>query len=159
MVQRAARYLAGRLDERGPRRILAGRPVRIEVSRGMQRLLVRGPGEVDTTYPAVELADKSFIDFDATTEPGLYRVWAEMPGFGGLRELPALGFVVETDPAESNPARVVAPPAEEETSRFAPVKGSLPLWPYLLIAALLLLLAETWLSGQGLRRSHKSRAA
>jgi hypothetical protein len=159
LVQRAARYLAGRLDERGPRRITAGRPVRIEVSRGMQRLLVRGPGEKDTTFPAVELADRSSIEFKGADEPGHYQVWAEIPGFGGLHELPALGFVVETDPAESNPARVIAPSGENETDRFAPVRGSLPMWPYLLIAVVLLLLAETWLSGQGLRRSHKSKPA
>ncbi|MCP4674392.1 MAG: VWA domain-containing protein [Deltaproteobacteria bacterium] len=157
LVQRAARYLAGRLDDRAPRRIPAGRQVRIEVSQGMQRLLVRGPRSLDTTYPAGELADKSAIDFKDTFVPGHYRVWAEIPGFGGLRELDALGFVVETDPAESNPTRVMSAMDADNLASLTPVEGNLPIWPYLLMAAVLFLLLETWLSGHGLRRSHVAR--
>ncbi len=157
LVQRIVRYLAGRLDDREPRRFLAGRQVRIEVSQGMQRVLIRGPESRDTTYPAVELADKSAIDFKDTFVPGHYQVWAEIPGLGGLRELDALGFVVETDPVESNPTRVVSAVDADNLASLTPIEGNLPVWPYLLLAAVLFLLFETWLSGHGLRRSHVAR--
>lgn len=158
LVQRAARYLAHRLDDRSPRRVFVGERVPIEVSEGMQRLLVRDPKDVDFTYRAVELAGRTSVDFSATGLPGAYGVWAEIPEYGGLREIPALGFVVETDPVESDVAVAMEASAANDPSSFAPVKGSLPIWPHLLVAAFLLLLVETWLSGQGLRRSHASAA-
>ncbi len=157
LVQRAARHLAGRLDDREPRRSQVGDSVRIEVSKGMQRLLVRGPREQDTVYHAGELADRSAIDFQAINEPGHYQVWAEIPGIGGLRELPALGFVAETDASESDTSRVISAAGQVDSASLAPIEGHLPTWPYLLVAAVLLLLFETWLCGQGLRRSHALR--
>ncbi|MCP4602877.1 MAG: VWA domain-containing protein [Proteobacteria bacterium] len=157
LMQRAARHLAGRLDDGGPRRVRAGVPVQIEVSQGMQRLLIRGPGAKDTTFPAGELSDRSSIKFKDTHHPGHYRVWAEIPGFGGLRELLTLGFIVETDPTESNPNRVIAAVDEQDLAAYTPIEGNLPIWPYLLVATILFLLVETWLSGQGLKRSHMTK--
>ncbi|MCP4198755.1 MAG: VWA domain-containing protein, partial [Proteobacteria bacterium] len=154
LMQRATRYLAGRLDDYSPRRILAGQPIDVEVSQGMQRLIVRGPGKRNTTFAARDLADKLAIEFVDTLVPGHYQVWAEILGFGGLREIPALGFVVETHPEESNPKRVISIVDENNLSNFAPVRGVFPLWPYLLIGLILLILLETVVSVQGLRRSH-----
>jgi hypothetical protein len=154
LVQRATRYLAGRLDDQSPRRIFAGQPIDVEVSQGMQRLMVRGPGNRNTTFAARDLADKLAIEFVDTLVPGHYQVWAEILGFGGLREIPALGFVVGTHPEESNPKRVISIVDENDLSNFAPVRGVFPLWPYLLIGLILLILLETVVSVQGLRRSH-----
>jgi Aerotolerance regulator N-terminal/von Willebrand factor type A domain len=154
LMQRSVRHLARRLDNRGPRRIRVGQALQIEVSKGMQRLVVRTPEEKDITYPAVELAEKSSVEFRGTDVPGNYRVWAEIPGVGGLREIQALGFSVETATEESNPARVISSSIKRDADIFAPVKGNYPIWLHILIAVFLLLLVETWLNGQGLRRSH-----
>ncbi|MDJ0766712.1 MAG: BatA domain-containing protein [Myxococcota bacterium] len=157
LIQRTARHLAGRLDDGTPRRILAGQAIDIEVSRGMQRLIVRGPKDKDTIFPAADLVDRPAIRFNGTHAPGHYQVWAEIPEFGGLRELHSLGFVVESDPAECNPARVVTAKDQTDIGNFAPLKGRLPIWPFLLIATVLLIISETWVAGQGLKRSHLIR--
>jgi hypothetical protein len=154
LVQRATRYLAGRLDDHSPRRVMVGQPIGIEVSQGMRRLIVRGPGNRNTTFVARDLTGKLEIEFEDTLIPGHYQVWAEILSFGGLREIPALGFVVETYPGESNPKRVISIVDKNDLSNFAPVRGVFPLWPYLLIGLMLLLLVETFTSVQGLRKSH-----
>jgi hypothetical protein len=159
LVQRAARHLAGRLADRAPKRVMVGEPVSIEVSQGMQRLTVRGPDKKDSVFTAQELDGRSHVEFRDTETPGDYRVWAEIPKMGGIRELDHLGFTVETDPRESDPAAKIASTAEDPENRLAPLEGKLPIWPYLLLAAFLLLLAEAVVAGAGLRRSHMGRSA
>ncbi|MDD5306503.1 MAG: BatA domain-containing protein [Deltaproteobacteria bacterium] len=156
LVQRAARHLAGRLDDpQGPRRFAVGDTVPLEVTEGMRRLLVQGPDGQDRTFPANELLGRSRIPFAGTLTPGNYRVWAEIPGFGGLKELLGAEFAVETDPAESDLARLDSLPGQEARPvALAMAEGVLPTWPFLLLAVALLLLAETFLAGRGLRRSH-----
>ncbi len=157
LVQRAARYLAGRLGDREPRRVSVGRSIDLEVSVGMRRLVVLDPGDGKTVFAAKELAGRSRMRFMGTTTPGSYRVWAQMPGFGGLKELSDMEFVVETDPAESDLARVATEEGSDVAGPLEGVVGVLPIWPYLLLFAVLFLLFETWLIGHGLRRSHVSR--
>lgn len=155
LIQRATRHLAGRLDDRSLPRIQVGRPISLEVSQGMQRLIVRGPDKQDVTYTVRELAGKTAIEFTHTQLPGHYRVWAEIPEYGGLKEIVGLEFVVETDPAESDLTKVAESVDDADAEkRFAPVAGKLPIWPYLLLLAMIFALAETWVSGYGLRRSH-----
>ena len=128
LVQRSARHLAGRLDDRSWRRVEVGSPVPIEVSAGMRRLTVRGPNGKDRIYTAQELDGRSRVDFKGTGTPGEYVVWAEIPDVGGLRELTSLGFIVESHPLESNPSRRleptnetgVGPPHEATLSEGAP---------------------------------------
>jgi len=158
VVQRSARYLAGRLGEREPRRVRVGEPVELEVSRGMQRLAVIGPGGEKRSYSVKELAGRTKIAFQHTDRPGSYRVWAEVPDLGGLIELFGSEFVVETDPVESDLARRVEVTAEKEGEVLTAVEGRLPVWPYLLLAAMLFLLAETGLTSSWLRRSHPEPA-
>lgn len=154
LVQRATRYLAGRLRERGPRLVEVGNPARIEVTEGMKKLLVVAPDGTERVFSAKSLADRRSIEFTETLLPGHYDVWAEIPGFGGLRQLQALGFSVAASPAESD-LRPRIPASSGKVERdLAPVEGRLPIAPYLLVAAMLVLLVETWLSGQGMRRSH-----
>jgi hypothetical protein len=154
LVQRAARHLAGRLGEREPRRVRVGAPVELEVSRGMQRMVVLGPGGDELAFPAVELTGRTQVVFAQTDRPGSYRVWADVPDLGGLVELAGSEFVVEVDPAESDLSRRVDVIAEEEGEVLAAVEGRLPVWPYLLLLAVLFLLVETGFAGSGLRRSH-----
>jgi len=160
-VQRAVRYLASRLGEKEAPRVLVGHKVDLEVSPGMRRLLVVDPGGNETSYAAGDLAGKSKIAFDGTTAPGSYRVFAELPEQGGLEELAALEFSVETDPAESALEPVVKAGGALEAAHGASagggsleVEGRFPIWPYLLAAAALFIVLEALLSGLGHRRSH-----
>lgn len=157
LMQRSARRLAGRLDDRNPEPVETGRPVQIEVSEGMQRLTVRGPGEEDTVYTAKQLDGKSHVLYRQTEVPGEYVVWTEIPRMGGLKEQPSLGFSVITHPSESDLSRKIHPIDDKNPDRFANVAGKLPIWPYLLAAALLLVLLETFIAGAGIRRSHFRR--
>ena len=87
-------------------------------------------------------------------------MFAEIPDQGGLAELTALEFSVETDPAESELARVVpagtlgAASSGGAAGGALAVEGRFPIWPYLLLAAALLIVLEALLSGLGHRRSH-----
>ena len=160
LVQRSVRYLASRLGEKQAARVPVGHTVDLEVSPGMRRLLVVDPGGNETSFAAGDLAGKPKIAFDGTAAPGSYRVFAEIPDQGGLAELTALEFSVETDPAESELARVV-PAGIQGSSALGgaaggalAVEGRFPIWPYLLAAAALLIVLEALLSGLGHRRSH-----
>jgi hypothetical protein len=154
LMQRSVRRAAGRLDDRSQKPVEAGRPVAIEVSEGMQRLTVRAPDEKDTVFSAKELDGKSHVMFYDTNTPGEYAVWTEIPRVGGLREMTALGFPVITNPSESDLSRKIAATADDRQNRFADAAGLLPIWPYLLLAAMLLALAETVVAALGMRRSH-----
>ncbi|MCK9459233.1 MAG: BatA and WFA domain-containing protein [Proteobacteria bacterium] len=161
LVQRSVRYLANRLGERNARRVPVGGSIDLEVSGGMRRLLVVDPGGEETTFSAGDLADKSRVGFGGTEVPGSYRVFAELPSQGGLAELPALAFAVETDPKESELSRKVsaervdaAAGGTKGAAASVAVVGRLPIWPYLLVAAVLLLILETLIAGLGFRRSH-----
>ena len=95
-----------------------------------------------------------------TTVPGSYRVWAEVPGFGGLTELMSSEFVVQLDAAESDLSR--SNPAakgikSDDEGLFTPVKGKLPMWSHFLFASFIFLLIETFIAGAGLRRSHVAK--
>jgi hypothetical protein len=160
-VQRSVRHLAGRLGEGAARRVLVGQGVDLEVSAGMRRLLVVDPGGRETAFAAGDLAGKSKVRFDRTDAPGWYRVFAEMPDHGGMPEIAALAFAVETDPAESDLSHKVsaervgaAAAATIGAASAVAVEGRFPIWPYLLVAAAVLLLLETLVAGLGFRRSH-----
>jgi hypothetical protein len=160
LVQRSVRYLASRLGERERPRVFVGGSVDLEVSPGMHRLLVVDPGGNETAYAAGDLADKSKIAFAGTAAPGSYRVFAELPDQGGLGELAALEFSVETDPAESELARAVplgradGSVADKAGAGGLEVEGRFPIWPYLLAVIAALILIEALLAGLGHRRSH-----
>jgi hypothetical protein len=157
LVQRIARHLAGRLGERGPERVLVGDPVEVEVGEGMRRLVVVDPRGEETAFAAQEIAGRASVSYRGTETPGWYRVWAEVPEFGGLRQLSEQEFVVVTDPAESDPSRRMEPLGDR--TELAPVEGWLPAWPHLLVAGVVLLLFESLLAGWGRRRSHLGRPA
>jgi len=154
LIQRSARHLSGRLGERDQKRIYAGRAVELEVTEGMQRLLIRSPNGKDTIYSAADLSGRSEIKYASTFFPGHYRVWAEIPMFGGLKELDTLEFVVEVDPKESDLSRTMEPLNENTVADLTPLQGSLPVWPYLLIGVVFLLFLETLLVNWGLMKSH-----
>lgn len=151
LMQRSARRLAGRLDDRHPRPMETGRPVDIEVSEGIRRLTVRGPDGKDTVFTAKELDGKSHVVFLDTKLPGEYAVWTETPRTGGLKEQPSLGFSVIAPPSESDLSRKIHPVLDERADRFANAEGRLPVWPYLLALAVFFVLLETFAAGIGIR--------
>jgi len=155
-VQRSVRYLSSRLGERSAPGVFVGQKVDLEVSPGMRRFLVVDPGGNEKSYATGDLVGRSKIAFDATTVPGSYRVFAELPEQGGLAELSALEFAVESDPRESALARVVVPNRIEPSAKGGSlaVEGRFPIWPYLLVAAAIFIFLEALLSGLGHRRSH-----
>ena len=153
LVQRAARRLAGRLDDRNPEPVETGRAVHIEVSEGMRRLTVRGPEGNDTIYTAKELDGASHIVFSGTELPGAYEVWTEIPRIGGLKAQPSLGFSVVVHNSESDLTRKIAATSDASAGGFAEAEGQLPIWPYLLALAVLAALIETFVAGAGIRKS------
>ncbi len=154
LIQRSIKRMGGRLDDRNPKSIEVGRPVSIEVSEGMQRLTIRSPLNKDTVYTAKELDGKSHVVFNNTEVPGEYTVWTDIPKIGGVKEQPALGFVTVTNPSESDLSRKMVVTAESRQERYTEVEGKLPIWPYLLFAAVFFIMAETVAASFGLRRSH-----
>ncbi len=154
LVQRSARYLAGRLDDMEVDRVEVGRPLPLEIADGMQRLVVVKPDGVEVPFTAKQLAGISSLPFLDTAAPGCHRVWADIPGFGGFREIEGLAFLVETDPAESDLDHGEPLAGLEIEADLAPVEGHLPMWPYLLLLGVVALLFETAIAAVGLRRSH-----
>ena len=159
LVQRITRLLARQLDHKGLPKIQVGEPIKLEVSRGMKRLLVRPPVGADIAFSAMELDNVPSVEISQTLSPGHYRVWTDIPKYGGLKEIAALGFVVEIDARESDLSRRVT------STSVAPDKGpnapgKLPIWSYLLLATVFLMLLEAWISGLRLTKrfvSHRQQ--
>ncbi len=156
LMQRSVRYLAASLDDRQPRSVPVGQAVPLEVVEGMRQLIVRTPGGRNVAFSANRLADQTRLWFKDTSAPGIYRVYSRMPGYGGLVEQTAAAFTVNVSPEESDLTRTWSPSdgGDDSDGLYEAVKGHLPIWSYLLLAGILLLLAETIASGWGLRKSH-----
>ncbi|MBN2344598.1 MAG: BatA domain-containing protein [Deltaproteobacteria bacterium] len=160
LVQRATRYLSRSLAHREPRAIDVGTPVPLAVVEGMQKLIVSSPQKKRTVYAAHRLTNRTRIWFNGTTVPGSYRIWSEMPGFGGLSELPSSAFVANVAKTESDLSKKMKQSGEvsrDDKDMYTALKGKLPIWSHLLLAGMLLLLLEAALVGAGLRKSHLKR--
>jgi len=154
LVQRAARHLAGRLGDLEPRRFEVGRPVRLEVTLGMQRLVVKRPDGGEAVFPAQKFSGAPFVVYRDTELPGYHGVFADIPDYGGFKKIEGLSFLVDPDPAESILQRGDPPANLETEADLLPVEGQLPVWPYLLLLGLVALILETAAAAFGLRRSH-----
>lgn len=107
---------------------------------------------------AGRLTGQARIRFRQTNIPGAYRVWAEMPESGGLTELQSSAFVANISSAESDLSRKIKESNElnrDERNMYTALKGKLPIWSYLLMAGILLLMLEAIVVGIGLRKSHR----
>lgn len=157
LIQRCTRYLARSLAHREPKTTDVSTTVTLAVVDGMQKLIVVSPNKKRIVFNANKLADKTKIWFSQTKLPGPYRIWAEIPGFGGLTELHAAAFIVNISANESDLSRKQK--SSEQLSRndknmYTALKGKLPIWSYLLLAGVFLLLLEATIAGVGLRKSH-----
>jgi Aerotolerance regulator N-terminal/von Willebrand factor type A domain len=161
LVQEAARYLAGAPGSDsisaltvGQRREVAVGPedARVEIvkSNGQSRWLEPEPRDPHASDArGAEPRGRRTVTFTETDEPGLYRVRASRAD-GTVVERPAEGFVVNLDPAESDPTRL---PDDKRPDR-APAGGGgaaapkrrLELWHFLSAAVLVAVLAESLLT-------------
>ncbi|MFZ9886305.1 MAG: BatA domain-containing protein [Myxococcota bacterium] len=153
LVQQMVLYLAGALDAGSPRLVTVGDPHPLLLPRGATSLEVRGPlGTRERLTPLSEgdaRADGSQeLSFSKVEAPGLYRVFASFAE-GELRELAAERFAASIPPEESDLRR-----ASPEVLRSALPEGAIQragasgraqaaLWPWLLLLAIGLLLAES----------------
>jgi hypothetical protein len=159
LMQQLVLYLAGSIDDDAPRILTVGAPRRIAVPRGAEAILVTSPDGTRTRLDPTANDDgaaptedaeavRSSVDFRATDMPGLYRVLVQKPG-GEPRELVEERFSVLIDGAESDLTRASPSTLASAVPSGAQTRGGElddddePLWPFLFLAGVLLLLAES----------------
>jgi hypothetical protein len=161
LVQEAARYLAGAPGSDsisaltvGQRRDVTVGPedARIEIvtPAGQSRWLTPEGHDVRPVDPrAAEVRGRRTVTFTETDEPGLYRVRASRAD-GTVADRPSEGFVVNLDPAESDPTPL---PDDKRPDRAAGAAGGaatpkrrLELWHTLSAVVLLAVLGESLLT-------------
>jgi hypothetical protein len=160
LVQRATRYLAGSLHRQTLRMVHVGDAVSLEILEGMQKLILLTPDDRKIEFSASRLSGETRLQVTDTGLPGTYRVWARMPDYGGLVEMSDYAFSVNVAEAESR-LEATYPDSKDISGDhpdiYAAAKGKMPVWSWLLLVGILLILAEGFLSGVGLRRHHRPR--
>jgi hypothetical protein len=156
LVQEAARFLAGAPSGDVVSSLLTGQRREIEVGPDDRRIEIVKPDRESrwlTPEPHAEGASGGgrgrTVLFAETDEPGLYRVRASRTD-GSVVERTEASFVVNLDPAESNPARLADDKrpdrARREVADGAAPKRRLELWHALAAAVLVLVFAESLLT-------------
>jgi hypothetical protein len=162
LVQLVVLHLGAALEEGGPRVLTVGEPRPIHVPDGAAEIGVDPPGADERTRAVLTASDRAVVTFQATARPGLHRVYARarstpVEGHGAWRELVGERFTVVIDESESDLRRVTpdrlesAAPAGAITRGSAEEDGDVPLWPWLLLAAIALSAGEALLARRGLR--------
>jgi hypothetical protein len=154
LLQQAVLYLADALGDDRPKVAHVGQPHAVGVRRGVQDVAVVMPsGQRVELHAGV---GEVRVTVTGLSELGVHRVLMA-PAGGELVEVPSERFSVWPDPAESD----LTPLSDDElAARMPPGARYLgggtplgppesPLWPYLLAALALLLLAEGWLARRG----------
>ena len=158
MMQQVAGFLARSLDERRDTTLMVGQRATLKVPAAVTEVVVRDPAGHETGFKGQALEAKA-LTYDHTTRPGLYQVLVRRHAGGALEPVPEDGFVVITDPRESDTSRLpmadlvahlggkaVAPaPALAGLEGGDGPDGSRPLWTWFLVLAVLALVAEGWL--------------
>jgi hypothetical protein len=156
LMRQVVLYLGGALDEGGPRILRVGEPRKIRVARGVEEIEVEPP-----RGPRAKLrveGDAVDVTFRGTDVPGLYRVFSRAAG-GEARERTDERFTVLLDPAESDLARATpellaqAAPSGAVTRTSEPGDRDVPLWPWLLLVGVALLVAESLIVRRGAQAS------
>lgn len=145
LVRQIALYLGGALDEGGPRILRVGETRKIRVARGTVEVEVQPPRGPRHRLPVEK--DSHEVSFRGTDVPGLYRVFFRADG-GEPRERTEERFTVLIDPAESDLTRAPHEALEQAAPSGAVTRASeqgdsdVPLWPWLLCGAVVLMLLE-----------------
>ena len=149
LIQQATRYLA-RAPMREPEApLLVGQQHELQLREGDVRVEVTTPGGRTVVYEKDKVAGRRALGFGATDAPGIYRV-AVAGRDGVLHRRPEATFVVNVDPAESDPTPIDAARLRQLAiggggAAAAPPKRRVELWHALGAALLLLLLGEALL--------------
>lgn len=159
-MQRFAAWLAGALEERRDVPTVVGTPRQVRLGDGRALRALVGPDGKERARRELEAAGMDVADGGAAftftpRQPGLWQV--KVAERGGERLDPALAFAVVPDPRESDtrrlePAELTAWLGGEAHARVDGQGGGagtqgVPLWTWLLAAAVALLLAEGLLLG------------
>ncbi|RPI46264.1 MAG: VWA domain-containing protein [Betaproteobacteria bacterium] len=139
-VSQSLEWLRPRADDRLAHHVAAGSAISLYVPAGEKQVIVRGPSGKDETLEAID----GTLVFDATASAGIYRYSA-----GNVTQSFAVSLA---DARESDVNRRWS---QGEQRQRADTAGSgaqalLPLWPYLLVLALVLLTLE-WFVWAGSR--------
>lgn len=162
LVRQIVLYLAGALDDGGPRILRVGEPRRIRVARGTDEIEVLPPAGPRVRL-RVEPSGAPEMAFRDTTTPGLYRVFTLAAG-GEARERRDERFTVLIDAAESDLTVASRELLEQSTPTGAVTRtreasdDDVPLWPWLLVLAASLIAAESLVLWRGARRDRLPRA-
>ncbi|HEX4458253.1 MAG TPA: BatA domain-containing protein [Polyangia bacterium] len=150
LMQQATRYLA-RAPMHDPEAAqTVGQRHEIPLHEGDLRVEVTQPSGKQLTFEKDKVAGRRLLGFEATDEPGIYRV-AAAGRDGVMRARPDASFVVDVDAAESDPTPIDAARLQQLTagggaaSAQAVPKRRVELWHTLGAALLLLLLGEALL--------------
>lgn len=134
LMQRAAAYLAGALEEREELRARIGTSLTLRPPGGVKVASVEGPSDARIAVQGLEDGSLSVGPF---SEPGIYAV-KDVEG----KPIPSLAFSVVLEGAESDltraPAESLATAFGEETVQAAAAEGQapkVPLWTWLIVAA------------------------
>ena len=140
-VERSADWLRGAGRRFSPTQIPAGDSWSIRVPLSQRELILRTPDGEGIVYEV----EGGELLFDRTSVAGIYRYSRQDP-FGDVHRYFA---VTLTDERESDiaPRAAVTTQVTGETTEQALATSTLPLWPWLAMAALLLLALEWWLGG------------
>jgi len=154
LIHESVRYLTEKRAFLLHDSVTAGDKVRLRIPFFARELEVKGPAGKTWTFSAGPSHEKSQVEFPDTAIPGVYRVWTESRDGRGLLELSDQAFVVRPDPGEWNLEPVPLPHEEPlfRIGRKAASSGRTPLWPYLLLALMLLLVAESFVAGSALSK-------
>lgn len=160
LVRQLVLYLAGALEDGGPRILRVGEPRRIRVPRGSEDILVQPPAGARVR---VESSEAGEVIFQETTMPGLYRVFAGAAG-GEARERREERFTVLIDKDEGDLTLASQELLERSTPAGAVTRtretgdDDVALWPWLMLLAVALLAAESFVLLRGTRRDSAPRA-
>lgn len=159
-MQRFAAWLAGALEERRDQPSVVGTPRTVRLGDGRTLRGLTGPDGKERSRRDLEAAGLEVVEGGAAftftpREPGLWQV--KVAERGAERVDPALAFAVVPDPRESDtrrlaPAELTAWLGGEAHARVdgqgtASATQGVPLWSWLLAAAVALFLAEGFLLG------------
>ena len=148
-VQESASRLAGRRALIAHRQITARSPIYIYYPAVAGSLTVHAPGGMRRTFARSDLADSRKINFTDASVPGVYRIWIERMTDGALIELVEEAFVARHPKEEWDlkPEPVAGKYTRASSSLSGVTAGRIPLWPYLLLLFVLLLIAESFAAG------------